>query len=215
MFLEIMGPPGAGKGTQARRLSAARGIPHVSTGDMFRENLRQATELGRKADEYLQNGGLVPDDLVTDMVRERLSRPDCRDGYLLDGYPRTPAQVLDLDGILATHGWQRTAVLLLDVSEEDVVRRLAGRRICRKCDHVARLESLSGGGDCPECGAKMSQRDDDREDVVRERLQIYRRETEPVLAIYQERGILLRMDGMGTVDEVFARMLSILEEVVA
>ena len=213
MLLEIMGPPGAGKGTQARRLSVARGIPHISTGDMFRENIRQATELGRKADEYLQNGGLVPDDLVTDLVRERLSRADCRGGYLLDGYPRTPAQVRDLDGILATHGWQRTAVLLLDVSEEDVVRRLAGRRICRSCGHVARLEALSGGGGCPECGAEMSQRDDDREDIVRERLQVYRRETEPVLAIYQERGVLRRIDGMGSEDEVFARILDLLEVV--
>ncbi len=213
MFLEIMGPPGAGKGTQARRLSEARGIPHISTGDMFRENIRKATELGRKADEYLQNGGLVPDDLVTDMVNERLSRPDCRDGYLLDGYPRTPAQVLDLDRILAAHDWERTAVLLLDVSEEDVVRRLAGRRICISCSHVARLDNLSGGGGCPDCGAAMSQRDDDREDVVRERLQVYRRETEPVLAIYQERGVLRRMDGMGSEDDVFARMLDLLEVV--
>jgi adenylate kinase len=180
---------------------------------MFRENIRQATELGRKADEYLQNGGLVPDDLVTDLVRERLSRADCRDGYLLDGYPRTPAQVRDLDGILAAHGWQRTAVLLLDVSEENVVRRLAGRRICRSCGQVARLEALSGGGGCPGCGAEMSQRDDDREDVVRERLQVYRRETEPVLAIYQERGVLRRIDGMGSEDEIFARILDLLEVV--
>ena len=211
MFLEIMGPPGAGKGTQARRLSAARGVSHISTGDMFRENIRKATDLGRKADEYLQNGGLVPDDLVTDMVRERLSRTDCRDGYLLDGYPRTPAQVLDLDRILASHDWQRTAVLLLDVSEEDVVRRLAGRRICSSCTNVARLENLSGGGGCPDCGAVMRQRDDDREDVVRERLQVYRRETEPVLAIYQERGILRRLDGTGTEGDVFARLLDVLE----
>ncbi len=211
MYLEIMGPPGAGKGTQARRLSAARGIPHISTGEMFRENIRQATDLGRMADEYLQNGGLVPDDLVTDMVRDRLSRADCRDGYLLDGYPRTPAQVRDLDGILSVRGWERTGVLLLEVSEEDVLRRLAGRRICTGCGHVSRLQALSGGGGCPECGAEMSQRDDDREDLVRERLLVYRRETEPVLAIYQERGILRRMDGMGTEDEVFERMLNILE----
>ena len=211
MYLEVMGPPGAGKGTQARRLSAARGIPHISTGDMFRENIRMATQLGLRADEYLRNGGLVPDDLVTDMVGERLSRADCRKGYLLDGYPRTPAQVRDLDGILTSHGWQRTAVLLLEVSEEDVVRRLAGRRVCAGCGLVARLAGLSGGGSCPECGAEMSQRDDDREDLVRERLQVYRRETEPVLAIYEERGILRRIDGTGTEDRIFARIMDLLE----
>jgi len=211
MYLEIMGPPGAGKGTQATRVAAAREIPHISTGDMFRENIRLATALGRKADEYLQNGGLVPDDLVTDMVRERLGRADCRDGYLLDGYPRTPAQVRDLDGILAAHGWQRTAVLLLEVREEDVVRRLAARRVCSGCGQVARLETLSGGSGCSQCGGEMIQRTDDREDVVRERLQIYRRETKPVQAIYEERGILRLIDGAGTEDEVFARIMNLLE----
>ena len=211
MYLEIMGPPGAGKGTQACRLAAARGIPHISTGDMFRENIRQATDLGRKANEYLQNGGLVPDDLVTEMVRERLARSDCRDGYLLDGYPRTPAQVQDLDGILASHGWQRTAVLLLDVREEDVIRRLAGRRVCNGCGHVARLETLSGGSGCSRCGGEMRQRSDDREDVVRERLQIYRRETKPVQAIYEERGILRPIEGAGSEEEVFARIMDLLE----
>jgi len=211
MYLEIMGPPGAGKGTQARRLAAARQIPHISTGDMFRENIRMATGLGRKTEEYLQNGGLVPDDLVTEMVRERLSRGDCKGGYLLDGYPRTPAQVRDLDGILAVHGWVRTAVLLLEVREEEVVRRLAGRRVCAGCGHVARLETLSGGSGCSQCGGEMIQRNDDREDVVRDRLQIYRRETKPVQAIYEERGILRPIDGAGTEDEVFARILDLLE----
>lgn len=211
MFLELMGPPGAGKGTQARRLSAVRGIPHISTGDMFRDNIRKSTELGLKADQYLQNGGLVPDDLVSNMVRERLQRSDCRDGYLLDGYPRTPAQVRDLDGILAEQGWERTAVLLLDVSEDAVVRRLAGRRTCADCGLVARKETLSGGEGCPGCGAEMSQRDDDHESLVRERLHVYRRETAPVLAIYQERGVLRRMDGMGSEEEVFARIQNLLE----
>jgi adenylate kinase len=211
IFLEIMGAPGAGKGTQAKRLSAERALTHVSTGDMFRENLRNQTELGRKANEYAKNGGLVPDDLVSDMVRERLKRDDCHKGCLLDGYPRTAAQVSDLDGILRLHGWERTAVLFLDVPEEEVVRRLAGRRVCSGCGHVARLETLSGGASCSDCGGTMIQRADDTEDVVRERLQVYRRETEPVLAIYRERGILRQVDGSGTEDQVFQRMLQSIE----
>ena len=152
MILEIIGPPGAGKGTQAHRLAAARGIPHVSTGDMFRDNIRQGTSLGKKASEYLQNGGLVPDDLVTLMVEDRLGREDCQESFLLDGYPRTAAQIRDLDRILADNGWERTAVLHLEVPEEEVVRRLAGRRVCGKCGHVTRLSALSGGEPCRECG---------------------------------------------------------------
>ena len=209
--LEIMGPPGAGKGTQARRLAVARGIPHVSTGDMFRENIRQGTNLGKKAGEYLQNGGLVPDDVVTLMVEDRLGREDCSNGYLLDGYPRTAAQIRDLDRILASHGWERAAVLHLEVPEEEVVRRLAGRRVCGKCGHVWRLETLSCGEPCRECGGEIRLRDDDREDVVRERLQIYRRETQPVLAIYRERNVLRTVDGSGTEDEVYQRLQQALQ----
>jgi adenylate kinase len=211
MCLEIMGPPGAGKGTQARKLASARGILHVSTGDMFRENIRQGTDLGKKAGEYLQNGGLVPDDVVTLMVADRLGREDCRNGFLLDGYPRTAAQIRDLDGILASHGWERSAVLHLEVPEEEVVRRLAGRRVCEKCGRVSRLANLSGGEPCRECGGKISQRTDDREDVVRDRLQIYRRETEPVLAIYRERNVLRTVDGSGTEDEVYDRLQQALQ----
>ena len=211
IFLEIMGPPGAGKGTQARRLAHARSIPHVSTGDMFRDNMRRETALGKKAREYLRNGGLVPDDVVTLMVEERLARDDCHQGFLLDGYPRTAAQVRDLDKILASHGWKRSAVLHLEVSEEEVVRRLASRRVCVQCGHVSRLETLSGGEPCRDCGAEMKQREDDREDVVRDRLQIYRRETEPVLAIYRERSVLHSVDGCGTEDEVYERLQQVLQ----
>jgi adenylate kinase len=211
MFLEIMGPPGAGKGTQARRLADARSIPHVSTGDMFRDNMRRETELGLKAREYLRNGGLVPDDVVTLMVAERLERDDCRRGFLLDGYPRTAAQVRDMDKILASHGWERSAVLHLEVTEEEVVRRLAGRRVCVKCGHVSRLDTLSGGEPCRDCGGEMRQREDDREDVVRDRLKIYGRETEPVLAIYRERSVLRSVNGCGTEDEVYDRLQQVLK----
>ena len=211
MRLEFMGPPGAGKGTQAARLRAQRDIPHLSTGDMFRDHVRRGTALGREAQDILKGGKLVPDELVSRMVEERLSRDDCRDGFLLDGYPRTTEQVHDLDGILERRGWRRTAVLLLGVPEEELVARIASRRTCEACGEVTR--AAEGGEICPACGGRLTQRDDDKEAVVRERLRVYREQTEPLLVIYRDRGLLIEIDGRGSMDQVAERITVALDEV--
>jgi len=212
MRLELMGPPGAGKGTQAQRLCVAHAIPHLSTGDMFRENIRQETPLGRQARDFLSRGELVPDALVSAMVSERLARDDCRAGYLLDGFPRTAQQVDALDGMLRENGWQRTAVLALQVPEDELVARIAGRRVCAGCARVARAADVGDDGLCGQCGGEMTQRPDDREEVVRERLRVYREETEPVTEIYRDRGLLREVDGRGSETDVCRRLEAALQE---
>ena len=201
MRLEIMGPPGAGKGTQARRLAAAVGVPHISTGDMFRDAVRRGTAAGRAAQAYLDRGALVPDAEVAALVDERLGLPDCANGYLLDGYPRTLPQVDALDRILERRGWRRTAVLALAVPDAEIVQRLATRRACGACGAVTR-----GGDTCPACQGRLETRPDDREDVVRDRLRVYHRDTEPLLAAYARRGLLREVDGTGTEEAVLARL---------
>jgi adenylate kinase len=210
-----MGPPGAGKGTQARLLCGAHGIPHLSTGDMFRENIRLGTPLGHRAQDYLGRGELVPDAVVSEMVRVRLGQDDCRNGYLLDGYPRTPEQVRALDRLLEGKGWRRDAVLALQVPEDELVARIAGRRVCKECALVARAPGAEPGGGCPQCGGEMIQRPDDREEVVRDRLVVYRQETEPVMAVYRSRGLLVEVNGLGSESEVFHRLQEALAEKVA
>ena len=199
--LEFMGPPGAGKGTQAARLCAVRELPHLSTGDMFRDHVRRGTDLGVEAQDILKTGALVPDELVSRMVDDRLAADDCQAGFLLDGYPRTRSQVSDLDAILARRNWQRTAVLLIDVPEHELVGRIAARRICEACGNVTNL-SAGAGETCAACGGRLTQREDDKEAVVRERLRVYRDDTKPVLDVYRERRLLEEIDGRGTVDEV-------------
>ena len=201
MRLEIIGPPGAGKGTQARRLAAAIGVPHISTGDMFREAIRQGTPPGRAAKSFLDRGSLVPDAEVAALVDERLGKPDCVTGYLLDGYPRTLPQVEALDRILDRRGWRRSAVLALAVSDAEIVRRLAARRACAACGTVTR-----GGDSCPACAGTLETRPDDREEVVRERLRIYHHDTEPLLEAYRRRGLLHAVDGVGAEEDVLARL---------
>jgi adenylate kinase len=199
--LEIIGPPGAGKGTQARRLAAALGVPHISTGDMFREAVRQGTPAGRAAKSYLERGALLPDAEVAALVDERLEHSDCAAGYLLDGYPRTLPQMESLDRILERRGWRRSAVLALTVPDAEIVKRLAARRACVACGTV------TGGGDCcPACQGRLEPRPDDREEVVRERLRIYHRDTEPLLEAYGQRGLLHAVDGLGREDDVLARL---------
>lgn len=177
--LLIIGPPGSGKGTQAHRLSEQLGVVEISTGDMFRTHLAAQTPLGIQAQKYLDSGDLVPDHVTTDMVRERLSRQDVMNGFLLDGYPRTVAQMNDLDAILESTGNALEAVLEVIVGDEEIVRRLLRR-------------------------AGIEGRSDDTEDVIRHRLQLYREETEPLIARYAERGILVRVDGTADVDQVTA-----------
>jgi len=185
MRLVLLGPPGAGKGTQAKALSARLGVPAISTGDIFRLNVGQGTPLGRTAQQYMDAGEYVPDEVTNAMVRDRLSQPDCADGFLLDGYPRTPAQVAELTRLLAEFHHSLDAVLEITVDTEEVVRRLTGR------------SAIEG-------------RSDDSEDVVRHRLDVYREQTAPLAAVYEELGLLRRVPGTGEVADVTARLLAAL-----
>ena len=186
MRLVVLGPPGAGKGTQAGRVAAKLGIPAVSTGDTFRSNVAEGTELGVKVAEILDSGGYVPDEITNDMVRDRLSQPDAAGGFLLDGYPRTQAQVTELDAILAADGHHLDRVLELTVEVDELVARLLKR-------------------------AQTDGRSDDTEDVVRQRQAIYTEQTAPLTEVYEARGLLVRVDGMGEMDDVTARLLAALQ----
>ncbi len=179
----IMGPPGSGKGTQAARIAELFEIPAISTGDIFRQNIAELTPLGIESKQYIDNGDLVPDDLTNDMVRDRLGNPDVKNGFLLDGYPRTPQQVGELDSMLAIENQHLTAALLLTADDEELVKRLLDR-------------------------AKVTGRSDDTDLVIRHRLDLYHEQTEPVVAMYAERGLLLTVNGDGEVDEVTERILA-------
>lgn len=200
--LVLLGAPGAGKGTQAARLSAELGLPHVATGDLFRANLSQGTELGAKAKSYMEAGELVPDQLVLDMLFARVSEADCRDGYLLDGFPRTLAQAKALDERLGDDVWLQ--VVDLEVSDETIVERAAGRLLCRSCSniHHRRFAPPAKEGVCDACGGELYQREDDVPEVVRQRLVVYHEQTEPLVRFYREKGVLQSVDGERSPDEV-------------
>jgi adenylate kinase len=202
--LVLLGPPGAGKGTQARRLVEDFGLPYIATGDMLREAVREGTELGQKAKQYMNNGDLVPDDLIIAMIIERLKQPDTDDGFILDGFPRTLAQAEALDEELERLGRSLTAALLIDVDEESVMRRLSGRRVCVKNQHNCHVDFDPPKHDdrCDLDGSRLVIRDDDRPEVVRHRLEEYAAKTSPLIGYYEEKGILRRVDGSRTADEV-------------
>jgi adenylate kinase len=195
--LILFGPPGAGKGTQAERLRKDFQLPYIATGDMLREHVRDGTELGRKAKEYMDAGDLVPDELILAMTRERLQQPDAQDGFLLDGFPRTRPQAEALDEQLRSLGRRVTAVVLLDVPDEEVVRRLSGRRVCVKGGHNYHVEfdPPKHEGMCDQDGSRLVQRDDDKPEVIQNRLRVYHEKTKPVTDYYDEHGLLRRIDG--------------------
>src|SRR5438105_11672634 len=195
--LIVFGPPGAGKGTQADRLRADFQVPYIATGDMLRENVREGTDLGKQAQEYMNAGSLVPDDLIVAMVAERLQEEDARDGFILDGFPRTIDQAGALDDQLGELARRITAVLLLDVPDEEVERRLAGRRVCVKAGHNYHVEfdPPKREGVCDQDGSRLIQRDDDKPEVIRNRLAVYHEQTEPLVDYYDEQGLLRRIDG--------------------
>jgi adenylate kinase len=202
--LVLLGPPGSGKGTQGERLQQDLELPYYATGDILRAAVRDGTELGRKAKEYMDRGDLVPDEVIVGVIAERVSGSEAEDGFILDGFPRTTVQAEALDSEVNRLGRELTATIFIDVSEEEVVRRLGGRRTCAN-GHIFHIEfdPPEREGICDVCGEELVVRDDDKPDVVRNRLERYHAETEPLVAYYDERGLLHHIDGSAAPDEVY------------
>jgi adenylate kinase len=210
MYLVLLGPPGAGKGTQAERLEEKLSLPHVSSGELFRENIRNETELGLLAKGYIDRGDLVPDDVTIGMIRERLLQPDCERGAILDGFPRTQPQAAALDNMLTGMGRQLDGVLYISVPDEELVRRLSGRWLCRECQtayHTV-FSPPAREGICDACGGQLYQREDDRPATVRARLDVYRQLTAPLIEYYRDKDLLVEVDGSGDIEAVEIAMLA-------
>jgi adenylate kinase len=214
MRIVLLGPPGSGKGTQAGSLARRRAIAHIASGDILRANVKEGTELGRRAAPYMERGELVPDELILDMMAERLGEPDAAEGYALDGFPRTVAQAEALDGRLSEMQQRLQAVVYLEVPEKELLRRLSGRRICPKCNAIYQLDTMAPKqeGICDTCGAALIQRKDEQPEVVRRRLEVYARETQPLLDYYRRTGLLHQVDGTIGVDNVLAEIDRIVRE---
>ncbi|NMB76805.1 MAG: adenylate kinase [Myxococcales bacterium] len=204
MKLIMLGPPGAGKGTQAQMLVERLRIPQVSTGDLLRAAVREGTELGRQAKSFMDQGRLVPDEVVIGMIRERLARPDCQGGFVLDGFPRAVAQAQALDRMLAETGRRLDAVLSIEVPEGELLRRLTGRLSCPACGAMFHKDSKPPrkSGLCDNCGSRLITRDDDREETIRKRLSVYAEQTEPLKPYYRNQGLLKPISGSGTPVEI-------------
>ncbi|MCP2343312.1 adenylate kinase [Actinomadura rupiterrae] len=211
MRIVLVGPPGAGKGTQAQYIASHLSIPKISTGDIFRANIKERTQLGQQAKEYMDRGDLVPDEVTINMVRDRLQQEDARDGFLLDGFPRNVPQAETLKKMLAEWDTRLDVVLELVVDEDEVVRRLSGRRQCSQCNRIWHVDFDDKHDDvCDDCGGRLYQRDDDREEVVRHRLEVYAEQTAPLVQFYSDEGILRGIDATGPVEDVTRRALDAL-----
>lgn len=213
MKIVMLGAPGAGKGTQAKMIAAKYEIPHISTGDIFRSNIKNGTELGKKAKEYMDQGLLVPDELTVDLVIDRLGQDDCQKGYILDGFPRTIPQAEALDAALAKLSEKMDYAIDVDVPDENIVNRMSGRRACTKCGatyHIVYNPSAKGDI-CEACGDTLILRDDDRPETVQKRLSVYHEQTQPLIDYYQGQGILKTVDGTQDMKDVFAAITAILE----
>lgn len=206
MYILLMGPPGAGKGTQAERLIREYGIPQISTGDMFRAAVKSGTPLGKEAKSYMDKGALVPDSVTVGIVKERLAQEDCKDGWILDGFPRTTAQAASLDSILHEMGISLTAVLGINANREDLVKRVSGRLVCRKCSASFHRDFRppKQQGVCDNCGEELYQRADDNEKTIRSRLAVYDEQTKPLIDYYKMSGCYVDIDGDQSMDEVFS-----------
>jgi adenylate kinase len=208
----MLGPPGAGKGTQAKRLAERLGVPHISTGDILRSAAAAGTALGKEARRYMDDGGLVPDAVMVGLVEERLAQPDAGRGFILDGFPRTVGQAEALDALLVGRGRPLDAVLQIAVPRAELVRRLAGRRVCGDCGTLVQVAVEQGAnGRCEACGGALLQRDDDRVETVGRRMEVYERETAPLVGHYRTQGLLREVLGTGSRDEVFERMMGTLQ----
>lgn len=205
MRLILLGPPGAGKGTQASGIVKKYNIPHISTGDIFRKNIKEGTELGKKAKEYMDKGLLVPDDIVVAIVKDRLTESDCKDGFLLDGFPRTVAQADALEAELKNLDMQLDKVINIEVDKEALIERAVGRRICKECGatyHI-KFNPPKQEGVCDVCGGQLYQRKDDTVETVTKRIEVYIEQTKPLIDYYKDKGILANIDGMQSIDKVF------------
>lgn len=214
VYIVLLGPPGAGKGTQAKIISQEKGLPHISSGDIFRENLKNQTELGVLAKGYMDRGELVPDDLTIAMIRDRLSRPDCVGGALLDGFPRTPAQAAALDAMLVELGGKVNWVPYINVPEVELVERLTGRWTCRlNPAHIYNIKSNPPAktGVCDVDGGELYQRDDDKEETVKNRIQVYFKQTMPLIDYYRAAGVLVEVDGKQSIGKVGLDLLGLLK----
>lgn len=212
LSLILLGPPGAGKGTQAVKIKERFGIPHISTGEIFRQNIKSGTALGLKAQEYMNKGQLVPDELVIQIALDRLEKQDCRNGFLLDGFPRTIEQAKALDAYLASRGGI-SRVLNVEVAEGELLRRLSGRRVCKACGatyHAADMPPRKEGV-CDACGGEVVQRADDAEETVRNRIKVYETQTKPLIDYYEKAGNLVHIDGAAGLDSVFSAMVKAIE----
>lgn len=210
----LLGPPGAGKGTQAVRLVEKYEIPHISTGDIFRKNIKEGTELGKKAQEYMNAGALVPDELVVDLVKDRLQQDDCKNGFLLDGFPRTIFQAEKLDEFLSESNLKMDIVINLKVEKDALIKRLTGRRVCKDCGasyHIVNIPPKKEGV-CDICGGELIQRKDDNIETVENRINVYEEQTAPLIGYYKEAGSLVDFDGEASLDEVFDAIVQAIGE---
>lgn len=213
MNLILLGPPGAGKGTQATRIIAKYHIPHISTGDIFRENIKNGTPLGKKAKEYMDKGELVPDSLVIDLATDRLSKDDCAEGFLLDGFPRTIEQAVALDAYLGEQGKKIDRVIDIDVPKEELINRLIGRRVCKACGATYHVDNMppKKEGVCDKCDGELVQRADDTRETVENRIDVYNKQTKPLLDYYDKAGNIAHFKGADTPDELFVAICEKLE----
>ena len=214
MNIILLGPPGAGKGTQAKMIAETFSLPHISTGDMFRETAASGSELGKKLQSFMSKGALVPDDVVIEIVKNRLSKPDSAKGFLLDGFPRTTAQAEALDKSLLESSRKIDYVFSISLKDEIIIKRLSSRRVCLSCgaSYNTITQPVKAEGICDKCSGQVIQRSDDNPETIKNRLKVYKDQTSPLVAYYKKAGVLREVDGSGTVEEVFKRIRGLVKQ---